>query len=102
MSTAKHSAPPWRVTPTGYVVNSVGNVICRLNHWPLQGYAHTMRDEQAMADSKLISRAPELLHMCAGLQLVLDATGLYVPAGAHPSIDIMLDSSATLLRDIAS
>lgn len=100
MSTSKHSPPPWRVTATGYIVNEAGHIIAKMNHWPYVGYAFTPRDEQARADGVLITRAPDLLRMCAGLRLVLDATALFVPDGAHPSITTMLDESAKLLREI--
>lgn len=100
MQPVKHSPAPWRITHTGYVVNEAGHIIAKLNHWPAGGYSRSLRDEQAQSDGKLIQRAPELLRMVGGLRLVLDATSLYVPDNAHPSITTLMDSSATLLREI--
>lgn len=102
MSTAaKHSPSPWRITATGFLVNEAGHIIAKMNNWPREGWARTARDEQAAADGKLIAHAPQLLHMCNGLRLVLDATSMYVP-GAHPSIDAMIAASAKLLNDVQS
>jgi hypothetical protein len=100
MSTVKHSPPPWRMTSTGYVLDANGRSVAKMYHWPLRQWPPSLSDDAAQADGRLIVRAPELLHMCNGLRLVLDATSLYVPTRAHPSIAIMLDSSAALLREV--
>lgn len=102
MPSVKHSPAPWSLTPTGWIVAKGGVILGRLARWPSGGVPHLDRDLVALADGKLIVRAPELLRMVGALRLVLDGASGYTPPKAQAAIQTVLDASGALLRDVTS